>query len=122
MSNILVIPDVHLKPEIFLKAETVVESGVCDRVVMLGDLPDDWGMEENINLYEKTYEIAADFCERHNNTLFCYGNHDISYVWQALENGYSSAARDPSSQCNHKNRIHHAVFCTFEQNIGLFLC
>ena len=94
MSNILVIPDVHLKPEIFLKAETVVESSACDRVVMLGDLPDDWGMEENISLYEKTYELAADFCKRHNNTLFCYGNHDISYIWQALETGYSSAARE----------------------------
>ena len=38
MSNIFVIPDVHLKPWIFEKASTLVDKGTYDAVVMLGDL------------------------------------------------------------------------------------
>ena len=35
MSNIFVIPDVHLKPWIFEKASTLVDKGTYDAVVML---------------------------------------------------------------------------------------
>lgn len=42
MSRVLVIPDVHLKPWIFDKAEKVDNSSF-DTIVILGDLVDDWG-------------------------------------------------------------------------------
>ena len=94
MSKVLVIPDVHLKPWIFEAAEDELSKGAYDRVVCLGDLVDDWGQEYNLNLYEETLDTVAKFMKRHPDMLFCYGNHDLSYEWEALESGYSPAARN----------------------------
>lgn len=94
MSRVFVIPDVHLKPWIFDKVEEELSKREYDRIVLLGDLVDDWGQEENLNLYRKTFVAAKRFMEKHPDLLFCYGNHDISYVWEAHETGYSDAARD----------------------------
>lgn len=91
--KVFVIPDIHLKPWIFDRAEDILSQGEYDRVVCLGDLVDDWNQEMNIGLYRETFERAVRFTEKHTDMLFCYGNHDISYVWEAHESGYSEEAR-----------------------------
>ena len=94
MSRVFVIPDIHLKPWIFDKAEEELSKAEYDRIVCLGDLVDDWGQEENLDLYRETFEASVRFAGKHPNLLFCYGNHDISYAWEAHETGYSEAARE----------------------------
>lgn len=94
MSKVLVIPDVHLKPWMFDKASEIIETQQFDNIVMLGDLVDDWNQEFNLDLYRKTLDRVLKFVEQYPHTLYCLGNHDLSYMWQAYESGYSSYARD----------------------------
>lgn len=94
MSKVFVIPDVHLKPWIFDKAEEKMESIDFNYIVLLGDIVDDWNQERNINLYIETLERVLSFISKHPDTLYCYGNHDLSYPWEALESGYSAYAHD----------------------------
>lgn len=94
MSKVFVIPDVHLKPWIFEKASEKISEGEYDFIIMLGDLVDDWGQERNLNLYSKTFDSATEFIRNYQNTLFCYGNHDLSYPWEKLETGYSPYAHE----------------------------
>ena len=93
MSKVFVIPDVHLKPWIFDKAEELVSRAEYDVIVCLGDLVDDWDREMKLGLYTETFEAVVEFVKRHSNFLFCYGNHDVSYIWKAQETGYSEFAR-----------------------------
>lgn len=87
--KILVIPDVHLKGWMFDEADRLmVENGIM-QAVCLGDLVDDWGQELNGKAYEKVFEKVFEFDEKHPNTLWCYGNHDVSYLWHEMESGYS---------------------------------
>ena len=92
MSRVLVIPDVHLKPWIFDEAEKVDKSSYED-IVVLGDLVDDWGKGNDLGAYEETLNRAAEFGKEHGESLWCYGNHDVSYLWDAMESGYSVQAR-----------------------------
>lgn len=48
--------------------------------------------EYDIALYEQTYDAAIDFAKEFPETAWCYGNHDLSYLWHRLESGYSSMA------------------------------
>ena len=92
MSRVLVIPDVHLKPWIFYEADKVDKSSYED-IVVLGDLVDDWGKGNDLGAYEETLNRAAEFGKEHGESLWCYGNHDVSYLWDAMESGYSVQAR-----------------------------
>ena len=92
MSRVLVIPDVHLKPWIFDEADKVDKSSYED-IVVLGDLVDDWGKGNDLSAYEETLNRAAEFGKEHGESLWCYGNHDVSYLWDAMESGYSVQAR-----------------------------
>ena len=92
MSRVLVIPDVHLKPWIFDMADRVDENSYDD-IVILGDLVDDWGKENDLDAYNETLDRAAEFGKEHDQSLWCYGNHDVSYLWDAMESGYSVQAR-----------------------------
>ena len=87
--NILVIPDVHLKPWMFERASEIMKTGAADRAVCLMDIPDDWGKETYLNLYGDTFDAAIRFQQDHPDTLWCYGNHDLSYVWMQNESGFS---------------------------------
>lgn len=71
--KICVIPDVHLKPWIFDKADSIK----CDKYVFLGDLVDDFNAE--IQLYEETFKATEEFFKKHPDTVFCWGNHDWAY-------------------------------------------
>ena len=92
MSRVLVIPDVHLKPWIFDMADRIDESSYDD-IVILGDLVDDWGKGNDLDAYRQTLDRAAEFGKKHDRSLWCYGNHDVSYLWDAMESGYSIQAR-----------------------------
>ena len=90
--RILVIPDIHLKTWIFDRAEDILKADKADRAVCLMDIPDDWDMEFQIEMYRKTFDIAIEFAKNYPDTLWCYGNHDVSYPWGRLETGYSPYA------------------------------
>ena len=51
--KVLVIPDIHLKPWIFDRAEKILKDGKADRAVCLMDIPDDWNMEFQIERQRK---------------------------------------------------------------------
>ncbi len=93
MSKVFVIPDVHLKPWIFDKAEELISRAKYDAIVCLGDMVDDWNQEINLGLYAETFDALVEFIKRHPNFLLCYGNHDLSYLWRTHESGYSEYAR-----------------------------
>ena len=92
--RILVIPDIHLKSWIFDRAEEIIRSGKADRAVCLMDIPDDWDMELDIVRYRDTFDRAIRFAKENPDTLWCYGNHDVSYPWGKLETGYSPYAEN----------------------------
>lgn len=88
----LVIPDVHLKPWMFEDASAIMRLDEAEKAVCLMDIPDDWGQEYNLDLYEETFCAALRFQKEFPNTLWCYGNHDLSYVWNQTESGFSILA------------------------------
>ena len=90
--KVLVIPDVHLKPWMFDRAAEIMNEGIADKAVCLMDIPDDWGKEYNLGLYEDTFDAAIRFQKAFPDTLWCYGNHDLSYVWLQYESGFSTLA------------------------------
>ena len=95
MSRVLVIPDVHLKPWMFDQAVDIMETTDCDRAVCLGDLVDDWNCERKVKLYKETLDKAIDFARRYPDTLWCYGNHDLAYLWDQYDHpGFSDQAAD----------------------------
>ena len=63
--NVLVIPDVHLKPWMFEQASRVMESGIAGQAVCLMDIPDDWGREHYIELYVQTFKAAIEFAQKY---------------------------------------------------------
>ena len=95
MSKALIIPDVHLKPWMFDQATDIMENTDCETAVCLGDLVDDWGCERNVDLYKETMEGAIRFATKYPDTLWCWGNHDLSYMWDQYDHpGYSVYAAD----------------------------
>ncbi len=90
--NILVIPDVHLKGWMFDRATELMNYGMADKSVCLMDLPDEWGHGNDLDLYAETFDKAMEYAKRFPETLWCYGNHDLSYVWLQPESGFSTAA------------------------------
>ena len=90
--KVLVIPDVHLKPWMFDSASVIMKSSGAERAVCLMDIPDDWNQEYNIELYIDTFDCATRFQKAFPDTLWCYGNHELSYVWNQTESGYSPMA------------------------------
>ena len=91
--KVLVLSDIHLKPHIFWNATNLMKKGVADKAVCLMDIADDWGKQFQIEEYEKAYDAAINFAKEFPDSLWCYGNHDLSYVWDKKETGYSYAAK-----------------------------
>lgn len=90
--KVLAVPDVHLKPWMFPQAGTLMHHGIADRAVCLMDIPDDWDKQYDVALYEETFDAANWFAEIFPKTAWCYGNHELSYLWHCPESGYSSMA------------------------------
>lgn len=90
--RVLVIPDCHLKPWMFEKAAAIMSGERTDNAVCLMDIPDDFGKDDP-DLYKKAYDAAIRFAERFPQSLWCYGNHDLSYVWNKPETGFNPVVR-----------------------------
>ncbi len=90
--KILVIPDVHLKPWMFTRAAELMRAGIADRALCLMDLPDDWHQQLFVEAYVETFRSAAAFQKEFADTLWCWGNHDVCYLWDERESGYSFMA------------------------------
>lgn len=69
-----------------------MNTGIAENAVCLMDIADDWGKEYGLELYRATYDEAIRFATEYPESRWCYGNHDISYVWQMKETGYSPIA------------------------------
>ena len=91
--KIIVIPDVHLKPWMFQRASDILDEEKLDGAVCLMDLPDDWGHARDLDLYIETYDAAIRFIQAHPGTIWCWGNHDLSYKWGLDQSGYSMMAQ-----------------------------
>lgn len=90
--KILIIPDVHLKPWMFTRASELMKSEQIGQAVCLMDIADDWNQQLNIDLYIQTYDAAIAFASEYPDTRWCLGNHDICYLWDKRESGYSPYA------------------------------
>ncbi len=113
MSKIFIIPDVHLKPWMFDKTSKLIAQGSYDAIVFLGDLVDDWGQQGNEKLYNQTFNEAEKFLKTHQNTFFCYGNHDVSYLWGRTESGFSWSMRELI-----RERMPKLTACLPSENVG----
>lgn len=58
-NRVLVIPDIHLKPQLFDRAEKILLSGQAGIAIQLGDLVDDWKKEYDFVLYASTVSRAC---------------------------------------------------------------
>ncbi len=79
--KILVIPDVHLKPYIFDRAEQILRDGIADYAICLGDYVDEWDCENKLDMYQNTFERMFKFKQDFPSTEFLLGNHDFSYLY-----------------------------------------
>ena len=61
--KILVIPDVHLKPFMFIRAKELLKKGIAEQAVCLMDIPDDWQKQYQLEEYVKTYKEAIAFAK-----------------------------------------------------------
>lgn len=96
-NRVLVIPDIHLKPQLFDRAEKILLSGQADFAIQLGDLVDDWKKEYDFVLYASTVSRAIEFNKKFPDTLWCMGNHDFGYYdisYGRKESGHSRAQED----------------------------
>lgn len=85
--NALIIPDIHLKPWMFKSAEIYMSLNSVDGCICLGDLVDDFECEHDAALYAETLRAALAFERQHPDTLWCYGNHDLAYLWNVWVTG-----------------------------------
>lgn len=123
--KVLVIPDIHLKPYIFVRAKELLTAGIADIAVCLMDIPDDWNKEYMLQEYVDSFDAAIDFAKEFPNSLWCYGNHDLCYLWNERESGYSELAKNivqaklmelnralpPANPIQYVQRIDNVLFC-----------
>lgn len=85
MSNILVIPDVHLKFNILYPIiKDITSQNKVDKLVFLGDYFDDWGQQLNNKLYEETCHYLKKLNAEYD-CIFLLGNHDVPYITRNLQ-------------------------------------
>lgn len=85
--NVLVIPDSHLRAWMFDSADKIIQQHKPDKVVVLGDLVDDWGRQRCVMLYQKMMDKCVEFATKYPDTVWFWGNHDVAYL-------------DPACQCS----------------------
>lgn len=88
----LVMGDCHLKSWMFMRAEELMQEYNTEVLVFLGDMVDDWKKTYSLDAYMETMDTGIDFFRRHPDSVYIIGNHDISYLWQQQESGYSPIA------------------------------
>ena len=98
MSNILVIPDVHLKFNIMYPIiKDITSQNKVDQLVFLGDYFDDWGQQTNNKLYQETCDYLLKLKKEYN-CVFLLGNHDVPYLTRNFQH-YSNHDPNVVSLC-----------------------
>lgn len=87
--KVLIIPDVHLKPWMFKDAEIIISEENADTAVCLGDIVDDFECQGNEAIYRYTLNEALAFERKHPDMRWCFGNHDLAYLWNVWVTGTS---------------------------------
>ena len=90
MSKILVVGDVHNKPEIFKKALQIADKESCDKVLLMGDYLDDFGdtPETTFNTIMALRETLED-----PRVIALIGNHELSYLEDQRCSGWTAAKK-----------------------------
>lgn len=78
MPKILVIPDTHLKPKMFDLADKIMRENKIDYAVQLGDNLDDFYCYDD--RYRNHNARMLKFYHDHPDTIWLWGNHEISYI------------------------------------------
>ena len=125
--KLFVIPDVHLKPIMFDKAERLGKQHNVDGYVFLGDLVDDWGKQNDHIAYSETFNRAIEFIKANKKLYWCWGNHDISYKYYLRQTGFSfrlcsmchSRFEDLEARLGNRLKIVHKVDKVLFSHAGL---
>lgn len=91
--KILVVPDIHLRKWMIERVAQIMNTGVAEHVVCLGDIVDDWGKEFNLDEYEQIFDALIAFIKKYS-TSICWGNHDWGYRIGERISGGSPWARE----------------------------
>lgn len=86
--KVLVIPDIHLKPWMFKAAEHAAQRVGAEKYIILGDLVDSHDIVGTMDVYRETLDEAIRFAKDHPDSLWCWGNHDISYMCDIEQSEY----------------------------------
>jgi len=78
--KVIVIPDIHLKPQIFDRVDRIMYKYDITESVFVGDIVDDWGKSDDIELVKETLDRAIKFKKDHPSCKFCWGNHEVGYI------------------------------------------
>lgn len=78
MSRVLVIPDTHLKPKMFDLADKIMRENEVDYAVQLGDNLDDFYCFGDQYRNHNARMLA--FYREHPDTIWLWGNHEMSYI------------------------------------------
>lgn len=73
--EVLVIPDIHLKPWMFKQADNLLCHKVAELAVCLMDIPDDWDKQFDVELYSLTFDEAIHFAKKY---------HDVDAVLETI--------------------------------------
>ena len=76
--KVIVIPDIHLKPWIFDRADEIMKKEMADRAVCLMNIADDWGMELHIKRYEESYDRAIAFAKADRKSTRLNSSHNVA--------------------------------------------
>ena len=104
--KLLIIPDIHLKPWIFDLADELILKYKLDGAVFIGDLVDDWNKENDIELFRQTIERAIRFKQEHENTFWCYGNHEAGYL---TKEGCAGNSRNYNIEISHLLHMYESI-------------
>ena len=78
MARVLVIPDTHLKPKMFDLAEKIMREHEVDYAIQLGDNFDDFYCYDDQYRNHNARMVA--FYYVHPETVWLWGNHELSYI------------------------------------------
>lgn len=78
MSRVLVIPDVHMKKEVIEHGLTLARKYMADKVIMLGDYFDDWGV--SVYDYRDMIKYLKHILRTNPTLIPLLGNHELSYL------------------------------------------
>lgn len=107
MTRTLFVGDLHAKPDLLEPVSRIADQCHADRLVLLGDLNDDWNLSNNAAI-RAFRRLAAWWRMEHErrDTILLLGNHDIAY-W--MKPGSAAYARVRRASPGFKPGAHRAI-------------